>query len=303
MYIFLSIFFVFVLICLLLIHRRKVCIIKKVRSIPPDEKCHLLNEVTTPLGYQYVPCSDIFISTFDAWQRKFGYTHSYDCLAPYFNMVFDCEPVYFDYNNRTWLIELWKGQYGINTGAEIGIYCADSIVPPSKRNRELFHTVSNEDIPVFLMNLKRNANHREEEIADICNPHWWLAAFRMGCFSRPDTLSARFCITFPEYEMMHEFANALIRLGYHPCSLQTRGCRICFPFTTPKTPASCGFLTKIVRWVVQLKNRFSCRLFRIVTRPFCCTPDRLLYLYYYLPFIFRRCFRLRRYNRQRRRDL
>lgn len=297
MYIFFSILFIFALLCLLLNHRRKICIIKKVRSIPPDEKCHLLNELIMPLGYQYLACSDIFISTFDAWQRNFGYTHSYDCFAPYFNMVLDCEPIYFDYDNRTWLIELWKGQYGINTGAEIGIYCADSIISPSKRKRELFHTVTNETIPVFSMNVKRNVNHRETEIADISKPHWWLAAFRMGCFSQPDNLSVQFSISFPEYGMMHEFANALIRLGYDACSLQICGSRICFPYKTLKSPDSCGFFVKPVRCLAQLKNRFFCRIYLIVTRPFCCTSDRLLYLYFYLPFIFRHCLRLRRYRK------
>lgn len=298
MYLFIGIFFIFALLCLLFNHRRKVKIIKKVRSIPQNEKCHLLNELTMPLGYQYLACSNIFVSTFDAWQRNFGYTHSYDCFAPYFNMVFDSEPVYFDYDNRTWLIELWKGQYGINTGAEIGIYCADTIVPPHKRKKELFHTISNDKIPVFSMNLRRNVNHTEEEIANISMPHWWLAAFRIGCFSRPDNLCADFCINFPECGMLREFADALIRSGYDACSLQICGSRICFPYKTPKAAVSCGFFTKPVRWLAQFKNRFFCRLYLIVTRPFCCTPDRLLYLYYYLPFSFRHCLRLRRYKKR-----
>lgn len=294
MYIIFSIFFVFALLCLLFNHRRKHCIIKKVCSIPPDEKCRLLNDLTMPLGYQYLEQCNIFISTLDAWQRNFGYTRRYDCLAPFFNMVFDCEPVYFDYDNRTWLLEVWKGQYGINTGAEIGIYCADGIIPPFKRKRELFHTVSNDKLPVFTMNLKRIQNHTEEKIAEICRPHWWLAAFRMGCFSKPDNLYAEFCINFPECGMAHEFAEALFHLGYCTNSIQICNSRVCFSFTKPKTPVCCRLLSKPVRCIAQLKNRLFCRLYLFVTRPFCHTPDRLLYLYYYLPFIFRRCLRLRR---------
>ena len=37
-------------------------------------------------------------------------------------MIMDCEPVEFSYGGKRWLIELWKGQYGITTGGEIGIY-------------------------------------------------------------------------------------------------------------------------------------------------------------------------------------
>lgn len=294
MYVFFSIFLIFALLCFLLNHRRKACMIKKVCSMPQAEKCQMLNELIQPLGYHYLLCQDIFFSTFDAWQREFGYTHSYDCLAPYFNMVFDSEPVYFDYDNRTWLIELWKGQYGINTGAEIGIYCADSIIPPQKRNRELFHTIADEEIPLFSMKLKRNVNLEEQHIANLSMPHWWLAAFRMGCFSQAANLSADFCISFFDCGMMHAFADALIRLGYDAQSLQICGSRICFSYRTPMSPVPCGFLTKLVRYAAQWKNRFFCRLYLFVTRPFHCTLDRLLYLYFYLPFIFRHCLRLRR---------
>lgn len=294
MYILVSIFLILALLGVLVNHRRRACIIKKVCAMTQTEKCELLNEKIRPFGYQYISCQDIFCSILDAWQREFGYTHSYDCFAPYLNMVFDSEPVYFDYDNRTWLIELWKGQYGINTGAEIGIYCADKIVPPDKRNRELFHTVSDEDMPVFSMNLVRKVNGEEQNLADISMTHWWLAAFRMGCFSKPDSLRTDCCITFTDCGMMHAFANALIKLGYDACSLHICGLRICFSFRTPNTPVPCGFLTRPVRCLAQWKNRCFCHLFLRITKPFCCTADRLLYLYFYLPFIFRHCLRLRR---------
>ena len=39
-------------------------------------------------------------------------------------MIIDCEPVRFYYGGKKWLIELWKGQYGMTTGCEIGVYTA-----------------------------------------------------------------------------------------------------------------------------------------------------------------------------------
>lgn len=263
------------------------------------EKSRLLNELIEPFGYQYQPCQDIFYSTFDAWQREFGYTRRYDCLAPFFNMVFDSEPVYFNYRDRTWLIEFWKGQYGINTGAEIGIYCTDSIIPPEKRKRQIFHTVSNEEAPVFSVNLKRSRKQETQNIAELSMKHWWLAAFRMGCFSRPSDLSADFSVSFPDCCMARAFADALIQLGYDACSLKLCNSCISFSYRKPMTPAACRLLTKLVRCIAQGKNRLFCRLYLLVTRPFCCTADRLLYLYYYLPFFFRLCLRLHRCRKRR----
>lgn len=297
MYIFFSIFLFITLSCLVWNQKRKKYIIKKVCSMTASEKCHLLNELIQPFGYHYLPYQDIFFSTFDAWQREFGYTRSFDCMAPYFNMVFDSEPVYFDYDNRTWLIEFWKGQYGINSGAEIGIYCADYIVLPERRSKELFHTVTDEEIPIFSMNLNHCSASSIQNIATITMPHWWLAAFRMGYFSQPRTLFADFCICFPNCGMMKAFVNALLQLGYQYSSLQVCGSRVCFSYGAPATPAPCGFLTKLACHLAQWKNRLVCHLYLFVTRPFSCTADRLLYLYFYLPFLFRRCLRIHRWNK------
>lgn len=294
MYLFFGIFFVLALLCILLFHRRKACIIKKVCSMSQTEKCRLLNELILPFGYQYLPCQDIFYSDFDAWQRDFGYRHSYDCSAPFFNMVFDCEPIYFNYDNRTWLVELWKGQYGINTGAEIGIYCADSIVPLQKRKRTHFHTIANEDIPNFTMNLRRMEDHKASEIASLSMPHWWLAAFRMGCFSRPGNLCADFCISFTDCGMAYAFADALSELGYDICAPQICDSCVCLAFRDPFTPVPGGCLSLPIRCLAQWKNLLFCKVYRFATRPFCCTVDRLLLLYFYLPFGFRHCLRLRR---------
>ncbi len=294
MYFLFGFFFILILFCIAFCHWRKACIIKKVCSMTCSEKCHLLNELIHPFGYQYLLKQDLFFTTFDAWQRKFGYANIYNCTAPFFHMVFDSEPVYFDYNGRTWLIEFWKGQYGINTGAEIGIYCADSLVEPGQRNHTLFHTVSDSDIPVFSMNLKYNTKTTCQDVGSLSMPHWWLAIFKMGLFSNPNNLLVNFCIEFPSYDMMLAFRDALIEKGYDHCSLQTYGCRICFSFRSPKSPVPCGILTKPVRIIAQLGNRLLCSLYRFVTRAFDCTLDRLIYLYFYLPFLFGHCLHLRR---------
>src|SRR4051794_9572622 len=75
-------------------------------------------------GFDFDPVGDIIYSRMDALQRKAGYCWNYDRAAPLFDMIIDCEPIYFKYGGAKWMIELWKGQYGIMTGAEIGVYKA-----------------------------------------------------------------------------------------------------------------------------------------------------------------------------------
>ena len=119
-----------VLGCILFQCRRKK-IICRIKEMDCCAKCTLLDELVYPFGYRFHCDHGFFSSTVDAPQRRAGYAWLYDYMAPRFQMVFDSLPVYFDYRGRTWLIEFWKGQYGINTGAEIGVYHADGIIPES----------------------------------------------------------------------------------------------------------------------------------------------------------------------------
>jgi hypothetical protein len=58
----------------------------------------------------------------DALQRNFGYAYGYDFAALGMSFILDCEPIFFDYDGKHWMIELWKGQYGLESGCEIGVY-------------------------------------------------------------------------------------------------------------------------------------------------------------------------------------
>ena len=98
---------------------RKRAARKKVNALNIYEKEEILDNLIKPFGYEYESTQDIFMTRQDAPQKLFGYTSVYDHSAPYFNMVYDYETIYFDYNNRTWMVEMWKGQYGINSGCEL----------------------------------------------------------------------------------------------------------------------------------------------------------------------------------------
>lgn len=59
-----------------------------------------LNNLLKPYGYSYNAKQDIFISNIDAWQREMGYCRLYDEAAAPMSMIIDCEPIYFDYDNK-----------------------------------------------------------------------------------------------------------------------------------------------------------------------------------------------------------
>lgn len=293
MYIAIIFILILAILCLLLFHVRKKKIIRKIYCIPCRCKCHLLNELTRPLGYCYNQKQDIFTNTADAWQKSYGYASIYDRMAPFLGMIFDCKPIYFDYEGKTWRIEFWKGQYGINTGAEAGVYHADTIIPSSARDLTIFHAATEEEAPEINMELF----YKGKPVAEISGTKWWLTIFSMGQFSNPEDLSLDISLRFTDFEMRNAFIDALYTAGYNIDSLH-----LCIYFTdvTFTFPASCkrkSFFKNPYRCYVQWKNRLFCKLYCFVTRPFNCTRDKLLYLYYLMPFIFRRMLRLKRLYR------
>ncbi|MCM1569191.1 MAG: DUF4474 domain-containing protein [Roseburia sp.] len=289
MYLFIGCLLIFVLIFYLFFRFRKKKIRKILCNMTCEEKCDTLEPLIEPFGYCYDPSQDVFSTIIDAPQRTFGYTALFDRYASHFHMVFDCLPIYFDYQERTWLIELWKGQYGINLGCEVGIYKADSLVSTIWQKTALFHSVEDVEMLPISIRLFRNGC----QISQLCRRHWWLTIFHMGKYSEPRDLSMQVCITFPNAEMLNAFTNALQKQDN--LSFQVYGLQVQLLFescTSCRLPFLQRFFCRFSQW----KNRSLCRLFLWVTKPFCSSIDRLLCLYFFLPSVFRRIFR----NKKRR---
>ena len=294
MYLLIGILFAICVIFFIINFYRRKCIIRKIQCMDCCKKVHLLNDLAEPFGFSYLPKQDIITSRTDAWQKKFGYRRLFDKSASRFNMVFDCEPVYFDYDDRTWMIELWKGQYGINIGGEIGIYTADSIVAPEQYDRTLFNGVSDNE----MLDISMKLCFKGHPIFCIHENHWWLTGFKMGSYCNPEDLVMDASITFPNEDMLECFVNSLKHLGYHECEICICNLTVSFTFSIPHTcqprlahRCRCRFS--------QWQNRIFCKLYKLITKPFCCTLDRILYLYFFLPAAFRHLLLFKRCRRQK----
>ncbi len=158
-------------------------------------------------GFAYNPEKDIFYSTKNAWQKNLGYSHIYDVAAPIGRMIIDTEPIRFYYNNKNWLITFWKGQYGITTGGEVGIYCTSE----QKVNKKtLYLPIKDEEMLDMCFTLYK----KDKIITKVCARHWWLAVFKLGMFSQPKDLSMDIMITFPNSEMLDAFFKSFKKLHY-----------------------------------------------------------------------------------------
>lgn len=288
---------VFIVLCIFFLSitylHRSLCV-KKVLKLSCGDKACLLNDFLEPFGFSYLQGQDILTTRTDAWQHVFGHETRYDLNALSMNMVFDCEPVYFNYQGKTWLIEFWKGQYGISTGGEAGIYRAETIVPPMLRRQTVFEAVPPEE----MLPIKLQLSVPGCSLFQISRIHWWLAGFVAGISTQPEDLSLEITITFPDDDMCRSFVRSLLSLGYKLSEIAAGQTTVRFTFTSPKNTCGIPWDTWVESYTLW-KARVTCRLFAFFTKPFTSVMDRMLFLYYFSPFIFKRTVCSRRFCRKR----
>ncbi len=177
------------------------------------------------LGYLYDPEAKCFYTADDPWQRNFGYNELYDESASLVAIIIETCRLKFDYDDRNWMIQLWKGNYGfILYGAEIGIYNK-----PMDRTLEHYDCANDEDMLQMEMTL-----YERTEVLGVTTwtkvfsrPYqrqWWHTGFVLGNMmadNRYDTdlrLYAR--ITMRDYAMLAECEAAFRNEGFIKADLK-----------------------------------------------------------------------------------
>ena len=192
-----------------------------------------LGHVVYAAGFTYLPNEDIICSTMNNAQRKGGYCKGYDEAAIAINSVIDCEPIYFCYDGYEWMIELWKGQYGIETGGEIGVYYREqgkslSIAEKTVMGK-LYTCVPDERMLEMRFKLCKEG---ELMFTRGWERHWWLTGFQWGILSEPEQLTMTVGIRFPVQEMQQAFVcEGLKRMGY--AYIEPDCCSVEFCFADP----------------------------------------------------------------------
>jgi len=150
-------------------------------------------------GFEYDEEQGIYYSSVNPWQKGFGFNVIYDMAAPLAGMNYATERIYFNYDDKDWMIQIWKGQYGMTAGAEIGIYNkTDKIMQYDCVSEEEFLEMS-----FVLYNQGEEMFHRGPE------KHWWLTGFKILNVGVPVLLDMEMTITFPTKSMADAFEGGL----------------------------------------------------------------------------------------------
>jgi hypothetical protein len=218
-----------------------------------------VRRLVNDLGYGYDSEQDIFYSTLDAWQRKYGYCRLYDESSALSGMIVDCEPITFDYKGKHWLIEFWKGQYDMAMGFEIGVYNTTHAMLsiPDVFNGSFYESAKDDELLHMYGALYKN----RAKLFQREDKHWWLTAFKVGEFAEPSELALDIRIEFPESAMRDAFERGLIQAGYRSWDYDVSGRTVSLLFEKPKT-AQPYTRTKELESVIQWKNKALCDAFQ-----------------------------------------
>ncbi len=162
------------------------------------------------LGFAWDRDQKCFFSSRNSWQRNFGFCDVYDVVAPLTVMYYDTVRVKFRYDDRDWMVQMWKGQYGIFLGCEIGIYYKDI-----DKNIEFYECVDDEDLLYMDSTLYR---HDEKLFSRKYDKYWWITGFKLGALENIKDRSELIMdstLTFHTKEMMDAFLVAFEEKGFH----------------------------------------------------------------------------------------
>lgn len=163
------------------------------------------SEILTAAGFAYDEAQGIFYTPLYPWQRYFGYNVGFDIAAPLTGMIFDTKRIEFLYDDREWMVQLWKGQYGITAGAEIGLYNRD----PERVMQ--YDCADDEDLIEMQFDFY---NQGEYVFSRGPEKHWWLTGFKVFHIGIPFTITLDMTLKFTDNTMATAFLQALRKEQY-----------------------------------------------------------------------------------------
>ena len=162
-------------------------------------------DILVAAGFAYDEEQGIFYTPLYPWQRYFGFNVIYDMAAPLTGMIYDTKRIEFIYDDREWMVQLWKGQYGITAGAEIGLYTRDL-------DRTLqYDCADDEDLIEMQFDFY---NQGKYVFSRGPEKHWWLTGFKVFHVGIPFTITMDMTLKFTDNQMATAFMKALKKQQY-----------------------------------------------------------------------------------------
>lgn len=182
--------------------------------VPPDMNVDF--ETAKVLSYKYNPDGGYFYTDDKkCWQQNFGFNEGYDSMAPLGMMNYDTVRVKFVYDNKEWLVQLWKGQYGYAfVGGEVGVYTRKVGSGGTHYNCAKEEDWLNMEM-AFVWDRSHDGNYKTIFARDYTK-YWWCTGFVPGLETGAPRDQFRLVthITFESEEMAEIFCREFEKQGF-----------------------------------------------------------------------------------------
>ena len=141
----------------------------------------------------------------NCWMRNFGFCFEYDALCYALPVYcYNTRRFHFEYNNKDYMIQMWKGNYLITNGGEVGVYYRDK-----GKYGTFYNVVKSED----QLDMSLQIWHGDDLLVNITEQnHWWVNGFKMGTrLYSPHSLTLKTTILMTDEEMLKAFTTAVDR--------------------------------------------------------------------------------------------
>lgn len=146
----------------------------------------------------------------------YSYNYFYDEVAPAAGIFIDQVQIPFEYEGKNWLIQLWKGQYGmILLGSDIAVMTADKTADGLE---DYSFATGDDRLEIKLQCSRKNGTESEELFALDSAKHCFANGYSKGQLVNYTTplseLNTYAEITFKSDEMAKLFAKGLKNAGF-----------------------------------------------------------------------------------------
>lgn len=170
------------------------------------------------IGFNMNLSEMLVYATVNCWMRNFGFCYLYDVIASSMPVFFNYNTrrLKFEYNGLEYMIQIWKGNYTVSNGGEVGIYCRD------KSKFGSYYDSANDD---QMLEMSMQILHGDKVLVNKpLQRHWWLNGFNLGTrLYLPESLTMKFSIVMTDEEMLNAFCEAIDNHYRHDISYTVDG--------------------------------------------------------------------------------
>ena len=156
------------------------------------------------IGFNFSLSEMVLYATVNCWMREVGFCLLYDVLAQMMPVVYkyDTRRIDFEYNGLQWRVQMWKGNYFVANGGEVGLYYRTP-----KKYGSFYKCADDEKMLPMALKVRCGEtvllNKKLQE-------HWWINGFNLsGKMYPPETLTLEYTVIMPDEEMRDAFCKAM----------------------------------------------------------------------------------------------